>query len=123
MNIIVITGLLASLSPTTLGVIGMAQPKTESVNIQSVIRLKAQDYGLDARLVEKIVYCESRGRFDAINTNKNGTTDKGLLQINSIHNTRELDMFDPEDNLDFGLKMMQKQGLKPWLASSKCWMV
>jgi soluble lytic murein transglycosylase-like protein len=120
-NLILVSALIASFSPTTLGVISMSPPKPEPVNIQHIITLKAEEYGLDSQIVGKIISCESGGNQRAINTNKNGSVDKGLLQINSVHDIGDLDLFDPVDNLDFGLKLMQKQGTRPWDSSRKCW--
>src|SRR5690606_33175689 len=48
-----------------------------------------------------IALAESSGRTDAVNTaNDNGTTDRGLWQINSVHDDKMpgADRFDPEVN-------------------------
>ena len=113
--------LIALFQAINPSVIYVASPRVEIVDVQELISLKAEAYGLDAILVSKIIECESRGLIDALNTNTNGSHDRGLLQINTIHDTGELDMLDPEDNLDFGLQMMQKQGTRPWKSSKHCW--
>ena len=113
--------LLLAGSPVVYVAPMQVQVKVEVVNVEALISLKAREFNLNEELVQSIIYCESRGKIDALGTNKNGTTDKGLLQINSIHDVGELDLFNPEDNLDFGLKMMSEDGTRPWNSSRKCW--
>lgn len=119
MNILIIGTLIASFSSTLLGVSEMTQPEP----IEAIIMRQAEEHGLDSRLVLSIVNCESQGNPGAINTtrNRNGSTDKGLLQINSIHNVGDLDLLNPIDNLNFGLKLMKEQGTVPWNSSKSCW--
>lgn len=45
----------------------------------------AQEFGVDAVILNSIALVESKMRVDAINTNKDGTQDIGLMQINSSH--------------------------------------
>lgn len=45
----------------------------------------AARHGLDPDLVRAVAYFESRLNPTAINKNKNGTVDVGLMQINSVH--------------------------------------
>lgn len=65
----------------------------------------------------KIIDCESKWNPNAINTkNKNGTYDRGLFQINSVHKTlTNEDAFNFKKNIDFGIKLFKSQGLKPWV--------
>lgn len=42
-------------------------------------------YGIDSDLVRAIIYGESDGQADATNYNRNGTHDRGLMQINSCN--------------------------------------
>ena len=61
---------------------------TQIINPEEVkeyVRLEAIRAGLNPDEVEKIVKCESKFNPQAIHTNVNGSKDKGLWQINSIH--------------------------------------
>ena len=123
-NLIVLSALLA-FSPVQPA-LAEARPEIGAeplsvVSIDALIASKARLYGLKGDLVARIIFCESGGRIDATHTNTNGSVDRGLLQINSIHEVGDLDLLNPEDNLDFGLKMMSKQGTEPWKYSKHCW--
>jgi hypothetical protein len=85
----------------------------------------AVKYSLSSSTVRAVARCESSMYGSAINHNKNGTIDKGYLQINSIHyeNMAQLGLSsDSEwDLLEFGFILMKEQGLQPWSASKTCW--
>ena len=66
------------------------------------------------RLAKAIMLAESGGNEKAINTNTNGTKDRGLFQINSIH--KETNLFDPEHNIEVAYKVYKKQGWTAWSA-------
>lgn len=71
-----------------------------------------------------IAKCESGLNPNAINNrNKNGTTDGGLMQINSIHDKYldelGLDKFDVDDNLKFARLLYEERGFAPWVCYSK----
>ena len=75
--------------------------------------------------IETIIRCESSGKPDAVNLNKNGTKDWGLLQVNDVHRKRMeemgLNIENPEHSFTFGLLLFKEQGTKPWNSSLKCW--
>lgn len=85
------------------------------------LREKAREYGLDEEMVVKIAKCES-----SLNPNVvSKTGDHGLLQINySAHNlsmqAAGLDIYNAEDTVEYGLKLMKQQGVKPWKYSAHC---
>lgn len=71
-----------------------------------------------------IAKCESGLNPNALNTkNKNGTSDGGLMQINSVHDTRllelGLDKFNVDDNLAFARILYEERGWKPWVCFTK----
>ena len=49
----------------------------------------------------------------------------GLMQINKIHiptaKKLGLNVYDASDNLKFALYLYEKNGLKDWYSSRKCW--
>lgn len=64
--------------------------------------------------------CESGLNPDAYNPhNRNGSTDGGLWQINSVHDeTLEklgLDKYDPEDATKFARMLYDKNGWRDWV--------
>ncbi len=66
-----------------------------------------------------VIKCESGGRPNAINKNRNGSTDTGLFQLNSIHHYAG-DLTDPETNIKYASQLYQGHGWQPWYSSKKC---
>lgn len=71
-----------------------------------------------------IAYCESGLNPVAVNkSNKNGTTDGGVFQINSVHLPRlkelGLDKYDVEDNVAFARMLYDESGWQPWVCHNK----
>lgn len=72
-----------------------------------------------------IMKCESNGRPDAVGHNRNGSTDRGLGQVNSIHSDRvngDLDsLLDPETNIRISAEIFHDNGdsFSPWTCSKK----
>ncbi len=70
----------------------------------------------------RIAKCESGYREDAINKNTNGSIDRGIFQLNSIHkDISNQDAFNFEKNIRYAWNMQTKQGTTPWNSSIKCW--
>lgn len=71
----------------------------------------------------KLAKCESSMNPEALNKNKNGTFDVGLLQINDVHSKRisRQDRMDYEKNIRFAYKLHQEQkhSFSAWSCSSK----
>lgn len=68
--------------------------------------------------LSKIIECESKWNSNAINVNKNGSIDRGIFQINSVHKSlKNEDAFNFKKNIDFGIEMYKKQGVRPWVCS------
>lgn len=51
---------------------------------------------------------------NATNVNKNGSSDIGIFQINSVHGYDDLSLFDPDTNIEAARKVYEKQGLTAW---------
>lgn len=100
-------------------------PLPERNVIEKTIAL-SEEYGQSYIVALSIMNCESRLSFIHNTTlNRNGTTDYGYWQINEIHRGEALnqgfDITDPDQNLEYGMRLLQKQGVKPWNASKTCW--
>jgi hypothetical protein len=75
----------------------------------------------------QVMHKESSGRPGATNTNKNGTKDGGLFQINDV-NIPDLikagfirgrkDLYDPETNIAAAAYLYKRYGWKPWAATA-----
>jgi len=82
---------------------------------------------LDAPIMLEVARCESQYKITAHNTklNKDGTTDGGIFQLNSVHDQElaalGLNKFDPEDNIKFARILYDRSGLRPWNSSKGCW--
>lgn len=76
-----------------------------SGEMQFYIWKQCKAYGIDHDLMLVIIESESGFDINALNYNKNGTTDSGLCQINSVNykeaNALGLDPDDPYDNIEF----------------------
>lgn len=70
-----------------------------------------------------IMKCESGGRSDATGYNTNGSTDRGLFQINSIHSAKvggDLSaLYDPATNMRVAAQIRNGSGWGAWSCSRK----
>lgn len=69
----------------------------------------AEKYNVPVSMLKAIAKTESNFNIYAVNDkNKNGTVDRGIMQINSIHLNENLtaeDLFDPRINIMMGAKI------------------
>ena len=77
-------------------------------------------YDWNVNLMMAIMQAESSCNPVADNTglNRDGSNDKGLLQINSIHKNliSDLDRLNPEKNIAVGYRIWKSQGYRAWSA-------
>lgn len=97
-----------------------------SFDLDGEISRFAVKYHQDAKLAARILYCESRRDNSAINLSSAVGEDVGFFQINTYWHQKTaeamgLDIYSPEDNLEYGFYLMSKEGTQPWNASKKCW--
>jgi len=79
----------------------------------------------DAPIMLKVMRCEGGYDIDAYNPT-NGSGDKGLFQISTLHHGKRvkalgLDMNNPSDNIKYAKMLYDEQGLEPWKWSKHCW--
>ena len=77
------------------------------------------------KILKAIITCESSNRH-VIGTLAKVGIDIGKCQINTYwHGKRAasmgLDLYDPEDNMDYCLYLFESEGVKPWKSSQVCW--
>jgi len=109
------TGVLTSL---------IAQKKISQNNsVENIIRFVAQQECVDPDLCVRVAKCESGLNPQAINTNTDGSRDRGLFQINSKYHPEMTDemCFSPELSTKFFCRAFKEGHLSWWNASKKCW--
>jgi hypothetical protein len=97
--------------------------------VEEHIPLIVKEFGIDEALTPLlIIYCESSGNKNAVNINKNGTSDKGLWQFNDktwAWLKNKLNIKSSPFNTIVSTKvakwLMYNDGLHHWNASRKCW--
>jgi hypothetical protein len=68
--------------------------------------------------IKLLAECENKKlNPEAVNVNKNGSTDVGLFQINSIHGYSHEELFDPFFNIDVAYKIFKNRGWSAWSCS------
>jgi hypothetical protein len=83
---------------------------------EDVIELIKQTFPEEPEMMVKIAKWESSLRPEAINNNKNGTQDCGLLQVNSIHGYDCKWLLDVNNNLKVARKIYDTQGKQAWVS-------
>lgn len=95
--------------------------------IKEIITMKAQQYGVNAQVAIKIAECESSLKVDAFNpSNRDGSNDSGIFQINSVHHTTTQSLgLDVKgsmyDNIEYAMMLMKENGTRDWYSSQHCW--
>ena len=85
---------------------------------EDIINEITRVFGEDAPEAFNILFCENRTlNPNAINHNRNGSVDRGLFQINSIHAGAE--MFDIHKNIAMAYKIFKSSGWKAWSCSHR----
>ena len=96
---------------------------SETKSIEDTIRTIAKSEMVDTELAVAIAKCESGLNPTAINTNTDGSRDRGLFQINEKYHPEVTDQqaFDPIFSTQFFCKAFKAGHLSWWNASKKCW--
>lgn len=92
--------------------------------MRNVKALIEETFPEDPRTAIAVAECESGLRPNAHNpNNRDGSTDGGLFQINSVHDERlkqlGLDKYDPEDATKFARILYEESGWTPWVCYTK----
>ena len=104
-------------------------PIIQSTNSE-VVQTIEKYAGSKKKVVMEVARCESSLRqFDEhgnVLRGKVNSKDVGVMQINEMYHLEEskklgYDIYTVEGNIQYGLLLIDKQGLKPWQASKHCW--
>lgn len=79
-----------------------------------------EKYPWDSKIMLAIMRAESgcNPRSDNTGLNCDGSNDKGLLQINSIHGFSDAERLDPIRSIEIAFRIWQNQGYRAWSAYS-----
>lgn len=89
-----------------------------------------KEYFSDTPILAEVARCESTFRQlslngDVLRGNVNAN-DVGVMQINEKYHSKQAvelghDIYSLNGNLTYARYLYEKEGLKPWYSSSKCW--
>lgn len=98
-------------------------PSPEQPAISDTITSIAREAGTDPSLALRVAKCESALNPQAINTNTDGSRDRGLFQWNDKYHPEVTDdmAFDPIMATKLFCKAERAGNLSWWNASRKCW--
>ncbi len=90
---------------------------------EEIIRKIAKEEGVDPELTVRVAKCESNLNYKAINTNTDGSRDRGLFQINEKWHPEISDeeALNPITATTFFCKSFKEGHLDWWNATRKCW--
>ncbi len=93
-----------------------AKVKTPEMQVVKMIVDEFEEFGpMVVRQAINIAYCESRFNEEAVHVNKNGSIDRGVYQINSIHKYSEYQLLAAYENIKIAKQMYLRNG-KSWSA-------
>ena len=75
--------------------------------------------GADLVRAVKVALAESGGKTTAVGHNKNGTSDRGLWQLNSQTMPDDSIAFDPVASTRFAAALWRRRGWAPWYGGRK----
>ena len=77
-----------------------------------------EKYPWDSKIMLAIMRAESSCNPNSDNTglNRDGSNDKGLFQINSIHGFSDTERLDPIRNIEIAFRIWKSQGYQAWSA-------
>ncbi len=106
--------------------------ETPSLSIETTNNTEAivRSYFSDIPVMIQIARCESTFRHTlsdgSVLKGKVDPADTGVMQINTRFHAKDaaklgLDLTDINDNMAYARDLYERQGTKPWNASSACW--
>jgi hypothetical protein len=120
---------------STSQVIGIIQPTVTEISLVSPgsgadLESYVKDYFKDAPILVEVAKCESTLRQQTFTgkvvRGESNPSDVGLMQINEAYHekaAKELgyDIHTLDGNMAYAKYLYNKEGLKPWASSEKCW--
>lgn len=84
-------------------------------SVRETVLAMLSEAGIDTVKAERIIFCESSWNPKATNFNRNGSNDKGLWQLNSVHGLSDEVSLDPIKSTEEAIKLIKKKGFQPWV--------
>lgn len=133
------------IAPNAVGLIANTMPDNNSVQVQEMASAEALRKGdentktvedivretyVDVPVLAEVARCESTFRQTLPNGNiLRGTVNKydvGVMQINELYHKEKAlelgyDLYSIEGNLGYARYLYDREGTRPWMASSGCW--
>jgi hypothetical protein len=99
--------------------VGEKLPEKLSLRIE-IKKYICEKFGKDCERALAIAKCESGFNPESIGVNKNGTVDRGVFQLNTVHHhITSSCAFDARCNIDTAYELFKKQGWRPWVCAKK----
>ena len=122
-----VIALEASYVPTVITTIALDAPQAPPVSIETRIREKAREYGVDEELALRIIKCESN--FNRYADNPTSSADSYWQFLDSTWKSTMSRMgkptttskFDEELSIEAGIWLLKEDGSGHWLESKFCW--
>ena len=97
--------------------------KKTNINIEDKIKSKATEMGIDPELAVRVAKAESGLNPKATNTNKDGSIDRGIYQINSKWHPEvsESQAFDVDFSINFFCQAVKDGHISWWDATKPVW--
>ena len=102
----------------------------QSIDMPRTLESHVREYFKDTPILAEVARCESTFRHvlsdGEILRGRVNSDDVGVMQINEFYHAKtalrmDLNLKKIEDNLAYAKYLYEKEGLKPWMSSSKCW--
>ena len=106
---------------STKEVVQIVKVKQTERSVEQEIVFQSQLAGVDAQTALDIARAESHFKPLAVNHNTNGSDDKGVFQINSIHGVPDSCRLDYVCNIKWAMDEMKENGTRAWYSSQHKW--
>ena len=109
----------------------LSSVQTESLNTPETLGVYVRQYFADKPVLANIAWCESRmrhlGKDGEIFVGKIDSDDTGIMQINTRYHEKRAtelgyDIYSLSGNLGYAQYLYEKEGTRPWLSSSPCFL-
>ena len=113
---------LETVTKYTVDIVEAKEPEPKPLTLEEEIAQYICSKPWNCQDALKVARCESGLNPNALGVNHNGTVDRGVFQLNSVHKgISNADAFDYRKNTDYAVqKLYTYQGWGPWKSSYKC---
>lgn len=103
-----------------LGKTAQAEVVEPKITLKEIVLGMVAKEGIDTSIADKIISCESNWKVEATHKNKNGSTDYGIWQLNTIHKIPVREMLDPIAATYHAINLIKSDaGFRHWTCYKK----